>query len=481
MFSEFEVLAKQLTHHTPKSKVALQRCNAKLTDLAHSFSGTPVDLGDFRMHKECFSAIRSLQENSEIVVTKPDKGSGLVILDRVDYVAKMLTILDDRSKFTKIGLVEEGFDNTDKIEESFQRRFLRLLNQGKISQATYAAIRPTGSQRPKLYGLPKTHKQDIPLRPILSMIGSPQHGLAKWLCGALEPVLMKYSKYAVPDSFRFVEEIQSLPTSVSATFMASFDIKSLFTNVPLTETLKLVADELYDSDLESPPIERKIFEELLRKATRKVQFSFDGCMYEQVDGVAMGSPLGPILANIFVGFHERRLFQNINEPLVYFRYVDDTFALFASRDDAINFLQSLNNLHQSLKFTHEEEKEGCLPFLDVLVEHGAKSFLTSVYRKPTFTGDYVPWESFCPPRRKINLIECLATRAFKICSPSKLDSEVRTILDIFTKLGYPEPTIRRTIKNALENRAKIPVEGPKRCPIRIRLPYIGQVSCRFDK
>ena len=195
----------------------------------------------------------------------------------------------------------------------------------------------------------------------------------------------------------------------------------------------------------------------------------------------MGSPLGPILANIFVGFHEERLFQNINKPIIYFRYVDDTFALFTCREDAISFLQSLNNLHPALQFTHEEEVDNCIPFLDVLVERVGSNFLTSVYRKPTFTGEYVPWGSFCPSRRKINLIACLTTRAVKICSPAKLDSEVKKILEIFTKLGYPEPTVSNTIKKVLENRAKLPVEGPKKCSIRIRLPYIGPVSSRFDK
>ena len=64
-----------------------------------------------------------------------------------------------------------------------------MLNGNIIEQAIYNDIRPSGSQRPKMYGLPKTHKTDIPLRPILSMFGSSQHELAKFLAVTLQPVL----------------------------------------------------------------------------------------------------------------------------------------------------------------------------------------------------------------------------------------------------------------------------------------------------
>ena len=91
-------------------------------------------------------------------------------------------------------------------------------------------------------------------------------------------------------------------------------------------------------------------------------------MYKQMDGVAMGSPLGPALENILIGYQEEKLFIDNNQPLIYFRYVDDTFALFEDESNCNQFLKQLNSLHQSLIFTHEKEVNGKLPFLDVLVE-----------------------------------------------------------------------------------------------------------------
>ena len=158
------------------------------------------------------------------------------------------------------------------------------------------------------------------------------------------------------------------------------------------------------------------FVSLMYWATSSVEFSFNDTIFRQVNVVAMGSPLGPMLANIFVGFHERRLFNESSAALMYHRYVDHTFAIFPSRQHFEDYLEKLNALHTSLKFTFETEVEGRLPFLDVLVHKTQRCFQTSVYRKPTFSGLYMNWESFYPRSRKTNLVKTLVHRAVRICS-----------------------------------------------------------------
>ena len=206
LFAEFEHLVGQLNHHSPRSTERLQQLKAKLIDISYSYCGTPIDVKDFRMHKECLEAARELRQNNNIVISRPDKGSGVVILNRDQYNTKMLDILADTTKFTQIG-PSSKFDFTFKIEEAFQNRFSALLHGKIISQEIHDEIRPSGSQRPKMYGIPKTHKQGKPLRPVLAMIGSP-HRLAKWLITILEPIRLKFSKFTVKYSFSFAEFIR---------------------------------------------------------------------------------------------------------------------------------------------------------------------------------------------------------------------------------------------------------------------------------
>ena len=80
IFAEFEVKIAQLQHHRPQSPENHSALKAKLSDLAHAYCGTPVDAGDFLMHRKCLCGIKSLRSNSTIVITKPDKGSDAVIL-----------------------------------------------------------------------------------------------------------------------------------------------------------------------------------------------------------------------------------------------------------------------------------------------------------------------------------------------------------------------------------------------------------------
>ena len=161
----------------------------------------------------------------------------------------------------------------------------------------------------------------------------------------------------------------------------------------------------------------------------------------QTDGVAMGSPLGPALANIFVGYHESKLFFCVQKPTIYFRYVDDTFAIFKQEGDVDDFLVTLNCLHPALKFSFEKEQDGKLPFLDILVERTELGFETSVYRKPTFSGQYIRWKSFSPRKRKTNLIATLVHRALMICTKNKLKQEIDFIKKVLLDNGYPEAVV----------------------------------------
>ena len=221
-------------------------------------------------------------------------------------------------------------------------------------------------------------------------------------------------------------------------FMCSFNVSSLFTNVPLDETIKICSDALYDDSDLQPLIPKDVFVKLMKSATSSVEFSFNNTIYKQTDGLAMGSPLGPALANIFVGYNEEKLFSQTQKPPTYFRYVDDTFAFFDHEAEADEFLTKLNCLHPFLRFNFEKEKDKCLPFLDVYVERTYIDFETSVYWKSTFTGQYLSWESFSPLKRKTSLISTLVHRPLMICTKRRLNGDIERIKKLLLNNSYPK-------------------------------------------
>ena len=124
------------------------------------------------------------------------------------------------------------------------------------------------------------------------------------------------------------------------------------------------------------------FKDLLSLATKESYFIFNNILYEQIDGVAMGSPLGLSLANAFLTHHEQDWLHSSSleyRPLYYRRYVDDIFVLFKSSDHLKRFQSYLNSCHVSMSFTIETEQENKISFLDVNVIREQGGFITSVY------------------------------------------------------------------------------------------------------
>ena len=135
-----------------------------------------------RLSKEKFQSLQNLKKRKDIVFCKPDKGQGVVVPNRQDYANKLLNILNDKDKFK---LLKE--DPTERRESSLQRYLRYLKNLGAITEDTLNKVRPCGSNPSRIYCLPKLHKSDIPLRPIVSGIGSYTHKLAKYLSDILKP------------------------------------------------------------------------------------------------------------------------------------------------------------------------------------------------------------------------------------------------------------------------------------------------------
>ena len=321
----------------------------------------------------------------------------------------MNDILQDTIKFQPLN--DEPVKLTLQREGQLKRFLTKLKSSESISQATYDQLLPAGSRISILYGLPKIHKDNVPLRPILSSISNYSYKVAKFFIPLLNPI--SSGAYMVRDSFSFVKEILSLDLNTSGVVMASFDVTSLFTNIPLEETIEIICNRLFYNTVRYHGLTQSELRKLLCFAVKNCHFLLDGKLYHQIDGVAMGSPLGPLFANIFLSFHESDWLNSRPtefKPLLYRRYVDDCFLIFHSTDHVPQFLYYLNRKHPNIKFTCELESNSTLPFLDINITRRNGQFETSVYRKPTFTGLFTNFHSFIPLQYKRGLITSLCHR-----------------------------------------------------------------------
>ncbi|XP_070000275.1 uncharacterized protein [Penaeus vannamei] len=287
------------------------------------------------------------------------------------------------------------------------KRLLRTI-KSSIDASTYNFLSTSGSKPGLLYGLPKVHKPNIPLRPIISSIGTFNYNTAKFLVPIISPLTT--NQYTIENSTVFANEITSLNPEQPIT-MASFDVESLFTNVPFLETSEIIVNNINSTHLNKFDLTKDSFKKLLHIAAHHSVFSYDNDLYTQTDGVAMGSPLGPSYANAFLCYHEHNwLIQCPPEfkPIYYRRYIDDTFVMFKHLLHVNLFLNYLNSKHQSIKFTCETQQNNQLPFLDMYVTNDNGRFHTSIYRKPTFTGLGLHFLSNIPYIYKINKTEFCA-------------------------------------------------------------------------
>ncbi|CAH8499563.1 unnamed protein product [Schistosoma haematobium] len=378
----------------------------------------------------------------------------------------MLSILGDQSKFLQD--VSSNI-NVRKLESRVKSNLLKLLKMNVINNEEFKILKPSGSVLPNLYGLPKIHKPNIPLRPILSMRGSPTHELAKWLVKLLNPIRTNLCKFSLKDTFELIDFLGDI--NIKDKSLHSFDVNSLFTNVPLTKTVDFLCDYI-SKNFPLFPIPLPFLKELLLLCTANVQFTFDGEYFRQVDGVAMGSPLGPLLAEVFMSYVENMTSDLIGETTLYRRYMDDILIICDKDFDVYRLLDKLNGVQNDIVMTHESESNGQLAFLDILLSRRDDGTIRrSVYRKPTWTGQYLNFHSFCPLQYKRGLVKCLFKRTRRICTSDMVENDEKLLTDTLIANGYPLKFINRC-KSQLMPRPLI-YSVPKK-KVYINLPYRGE-------
>ena len=230
--------------------------------------------------------------------------------------------------------------------------------------------------------------------------------------------------------------------------MVSFDVKLLFTSVPVGDAISTISKTIRKDDaFESRSgISADTLIEMLRICLDSTSLQFRDEHYELTDGLAMGSPVSPAVANIFMTKLEEQALKTFERPPnTWHRFVDDVFSVIL-KNDVTALLQHLNNQHRAIQFTVEVEQNGRLPFLDTTVHHLESGELkTDTYWKPTHTGRYLDFASNHPTSAKQSVVHSLMKRIDNITfDDSMKKKEERLIKAELEANGYPASFIKTT-------------------------------------
>ncbi|BHF84239.1 hypothetical protein SprV_0902739000 [Sparganum proliferum] len=372
-------------------------------------------------------ALRELKADKDLVIVPADKGRSTVLLDRKEYLQKAKGLLEDRQFY-----VPCATNPLKTLTREINATLLALENSGAITPTDRRMARPQDTALARFYGLPKVHKDGAPLRPIVSLKGTPSYGLAKWLFRRLK-FLTAESDTTVSSSAQFLEKLKgTLRSTQSSCFYAQ-----------ILQLLKLCL---------------------------RTYFTFDGTIYEQVKGTPVGSPISGFIAEAVLQRLELLVFQH-HKPKFWARYVDDTFVVI-ERDQVLTFQEHLNAVFSDIQFTMEEEENNQLAILVVLVcRKDCGRLKTKVLRKAKNTMQVLNFNSNHPISHKRSCVRTLYRRVETHCSESEDKiAELQYLRRIFKANGYPRNFVNRYIRKRDERPNRTDTKSWR------ALPYVKNVS-----
>lgn len=400
--------------------------------------------------RKTLKTLKDKLRDNKILVLKADKGNTTVLVKQDDYVKKTEEFINDN------GIVEIKKDPTVNFQNNIKTaiRSTNLI----LTKEEKGKLVDMNPQAPTLRALPKIHKDNIPIRPIINFRQAPSYKLSSFLHKYIRDNVKLENNRSVINSADLVNQLKSININ-SSNRMASLDVKSMYTKIPVKEAIGLVKENLLKNNVSLNETEEVT--KLLTVTLGQNYFKFNNKIYLQKEGLAMGSPLSGIMADIYMNYIENKIYNtilNFDGSIKWYRFVDDVLIIYNHNNITIDQILNIsNNINANIVFTKEIETDNLLNYLDIAITRTSSKLETAVFRKGTTTSHVIHHDSCHPAEHKQAAFRCYINRAETI--PSNLASKKReyeVIYQIASDNGYDVNFVNE-IKKKILNKRKNPI------------------------
>lgn len=406
------------------------------------------------------NALKSLQNNSSIVIKPADKGSAVVIMDRDQYIWEGNRQLMDKKYYTQLKkpIYPETAPMVEKIvQKLYEKKFINAKQKSYL--IGQAEPRPR-----RFYMLPKIHKEpekwskphEIPPgRPIVSDCSSETYYTAEYLDFYLNPLSIRHPSY-IKDTYDFISKIKQLSIPPDA-FLFTMDIDSLYTNIDIAEGIQAIKN-IFIKYPDSKRPEKELLELLNINLTRN-DFEFNNKYFLQIRGTAMGKKFAPAYANIFMAEWEQTALQaSSKKPLYYYRYLDDIWGVWDHpREDFDVFLNILNNHNTYIKLKATIDSAS-VDFLDTTTYKGPNFPQThkleiKIFFKKTDTHSLLYKTSHHPKHTYSGIVKSQLLRFYRVCTREEdFRAATKVLFSTLNTRGYSRSFLRKSFKTFKQTR-----------------------------
>ena len=397
-------------------------------------------------------AINALRHDKNIVIFQADKGAAVVVQNKTDYLAEAYNQLNGKDENGDDVYLHVAHDPTAGFVAKVTEAVYQALHTGTIDEETAKYLIVKDAKAGNIYFVPTIHKpqRPPPARPICNTISSATTNISEWVDDQLQPLVTKLPSYLKDDNdfLRKLNDLNSNHTLPPGTLLVTWDVKSLYTNIPHEGGTKacnhfMTLDNFPDNKIQTI----LSFIKLVLTCNNLV---FQGNHFIQQTGTAMGTRMAPTYANLYMGYLENELLDKSPlKPLVWKRYIDDIFFLWTHGVNKLNdFLQQCNSFDPHIKF-EQTFSPTTIPFLDVHVIIKEGKIETDLYTKPTDTHQYLNWTSYHPRHTKTAIPYSLALRLRRICpNDHYFENRVKDLHNILLERGYKSGLVKESITMA---------------------------------